>query len=206
METLLRATWHECVGGHPGSGAALDELLGRYREPHRRYHGIEHLRRVVRDVGLLLPGTDLPVPPAVVRLAAFFHDAVYDPTRHDNEAASAALAGRVLIDLGVGDPALGEIERLVLTTSGHTADDPAAVVLADADLAVLGGEPGVYRAYSEGVRAEYSHVTDGEWRHGRAEVLRSLLERDAIFRTEIMARNETRARANLASELRSLGQ
>jgi predicted metal-dependent HD superfamily phosphohydrolase len=147
METLLRAAWHECVGGSSAAVSVLDGLMSRYREPHRRYHGLAHLRHVVRDVGVLTPSVDLEVHPAVVRLAAFFHDAVYSPTAANNEAASAALARTNLVELGVDEVAIVEVERLVMTTVDHLADDPAAILLADADLAVLGADPAAYQAY-----------------------------------------------------------
>jgi predicted metal-dependent HD superfamily phosphohydrolase len=203
-ETMLRATWHECVGGHPRAAAAFDELIARYSEPHRRYHGLAHLRRVVRDVGVLLPSVDLDIHPALVRLAALFHDAVYDPTRHDNEFASAQLARRVLGELGVSPGALDEVERLIMTTVDHAASDPAAAVLADADLAVLGADWTTYQVYVSGVRAEYSHVDDATWRVGRPAVLRRFLDRPAIYRTEPMQSREAQARSNLADEIRML--
>jgi predicted metal-dependent HD superfamily phosphohydrolase len=206
METLLRATWHECVGGHPGAAGAFDELVARYREPHRRYHGVQHLSHVIRDVGVLLPSVELEIHPALVRLAALFHDAIYDPQRHDNEAASAQLARRVLGDLGVSDGALDEIDRLIMTTVDHLADDPAAALLADADLAVLGADPAAYQAYVTGVRAEYSYVDDATWRIGRPAVLRRFLDRPVIYRTEPMRSREARARANLAAEIRMLSE
>jgi predicted metal-dependent HD superfamily phosphohydrolase len=55
------------------------------------------------------------------------------------------------------------------------------------------------------VRAEYRHVTDDEWRIGRAAVLEGFLERPAIYSTPTARdRWETRARANLTAELASL--
>jgi predicted metal-dependent HD superfamily phosphohydrolase len=204
VETLLRAVWHDCVGSHPGSVNALESLIRRYSEPHRRYHGVGHLRHVVRDVGVLLPAVDIDVHPALVRLAAYFHDAIYVPTAHDNEMVSARLARGVLGELGIVDAALDEVDRLIMTTVDHSADDPAAAVLADADLAVLGADPAAYLAYATGVRAEYAHVDDATWALGRPTVLRRFLDRPQIYRTAPMTVREARARANLTAELRSL--
>lgn len=66
----------------------MDALVARYREPHRRYHGVAHLAAVLRTLDELLAPE--PASPAV-RFAAWFHDAVYDPTAPAgaNEAASA---------------------------------------------------------------------------------------------------------------------
>ena len=69
-----------------GAGAAL---LGRWAEPHRAYHDLAHLSEVLERVDLLAAEADRP---DAVRLAAWFHDAVYDPTADDNEERSAHVA------------------------------------------------------------------------------------------------------------------
>ena len=200
------------VGTRPE--AALDELLGRHREPQRQYHSVKHVELVVRDVAWLLREVEVPADaPApdecAVVLAAFFHDAVYDPRASDNEAQSAALAGRVLGELAVDPARIAEVERLVLATA-HLAGPPpvapdvATRILLDADLAILGAEPSVYDAYVNGVRNEYAHLDDEEWASGRRAVLRSFLEREAIYLTTPMGEREARARGNLTAELATL--
>ncbi len=167
----------------------------------------------MRDVAWLLREVDVPVGPTspdghAVVLAAFFHDAVYDARASDNEAQSAALAGRVLGELGVDPARVADVERLVLSTAHLAAPappDPAAQILLDADLAILGAEPSVYDAYVNGVRHEYAHLDDQEWVAGRRAVLRSFLEREAIYLTAPMRQREARARANLTAELATLG-
>ena len=103
-----------------------------------------------------------------VRLAALFHDAVYDPMRSDNEARSADLAVQVATELGWPTERCDTVHRLVMATARHspTRDDEA--VLVDADLAILGSSPAEYAAYVHGVRHEYAHVDDDSWRTGRA--------------------------------------
>src|SRR5262245_66285948 len=80
---------HVCAG--PATHALLDELVRAYSEVHRHYHTIEH-------VGSLLQLMDEHghgiVDRGAVALAIIFHDVVYDPRQHDNEQASADLAGR----------------------------------------------------------------------------------------------------------------
>jgi predicted metal-dependent HD superfamily phosphohydrolase len=161
---------------------------------------------VVRHVHELAAEVPLRDAPAVAA-AAFFHDAVYDPPADDNEAESAALAERVLAELGWDAHRCRTVGDLVRATARHEpVDDPDHCVLLDADLAVLGSEPAAYQAYSVGVRAEYAHLDDVRWRRGRAEVLRRLLARDPLYATEPGRRRwQTRARANLAAELATLG-
>ena len=204
-EVELRAAWTTTVGSGHAELAALDDVVGRHREPHRRYHGVRHITWVVRHVHELAatcPVADL----GAVTAAAFFHDAVYDPRAADNEEQSARLAARVLGDLGWPDERCAVVARLVRATARHEADDDAdRAVLLDADLAVLGAEPAAYQAYVTGVRAEYAHVDAAAWRSGRAAVLRELLARRPLYATApARALWEARAGANMAAELATL--
>lgn len=199
-ELEIRRAWR----GLGGDEATIDDVISRHHEPHRRYHSVVHVARVLQAVDELVAVHGVP-DADVVRAAAIFHDAIYDPTASDNERRSAELAEAALVRNSWSPERAAEVARLVMATAGHMADDPGAQVLLDADLAVLGAEPAVYDAYVRGVRIEYGHVGDEQWRIGRAGVLRSFLDRDRIYRTATMsARAEHRARANLSAELASL--
>ena len=188
-------------GDVAGAGAML---LGRWSEQHRGYHDLAHLDEVLRRLDLLADDTP---EPSVVRLAAWFHDAVYDPTAADNEERSAELATTTLAGLGLEPDVVDEVARLVRVTATHDVDDGDrdAAVLCDADLAVLAAAPLRYQAYVEGVRREYQHLDDTTFARRRAEVLSRLLDRPELFRTAYGRREwEEAARANASAELRSL--
>jgi predicted metal-dependent HD superfamily phosphohydrolase len=188
---------------------ATDDLGARYAQPHRRYHDTAHVLAVLRDSALLadelgLSGHDR----AIVALAACAHDVHYDGQPGDDERRSAEWAGSWLRRAGVAESDVSEVERLVLATIDHVADaaDLTAQILFDADLAILAAPPEDYERYRSAVRAEYATVSDDAWRTGRAAVLTSLATRDPLFHTEpARARWEQRAKANLATELASLG-
>ena len=100
-----------------------------YSEPHRHYHTLSHiadLLQLLDEHGGIADGD-------AVTLAILFHDAVYDPARQDNEAASASLARERLTLLGFPQQLLAKVERYILATQ-HGASVPAA---GDADLQVL---------------------------------------------------------------------
>jgi len=191
----------------PADGAAEAvgrELLARWAEPHRSYHGLDHLRAVLDVVDAHAATAD---DAAAVRLAAFVHDAVYDPRRDDNEARSAALAERVLPGIGVPPLRTAAVVRLVRLTAAHhpLPGDRDGALLCDADLAVLARDPEAYAAYAAGVRAEYAHVPEEAFRAGRAQVLRRLLGLPALYRVPALHEAwEQRARANLRAELAAL--
>jgi predicted metal-dependent HD superfamily phosphohydrolase len=188
----------------PGARTAGQDLLDRWSQPHRRYHTVGHLGAVLDVVdGHAGHAAD----PDAVRLAAWFHDAVYEPAGTGNEEASADLAARVLPGLGLPAARVAEVVRLVRLTTGH---DPApgdrdGELLCDADLSVLAGDPAAYAAYALAVRHEYGFVPDEAFRAGRAAVLRHLLALPRLYRVpELAAAWEPAARANLAAELATL--
>jgi predicted metal-dependent HD superfamily phosphohydrolase len=219
----LRTAWqaHVC-----GDTELLDRLLARYRERHRRYHGVAHVAWVVRHIDELAFDEQVSDHGAVVA-AAFYHDAVYEPAHRANERASARLARRDLTVVGTettpsteqstepsGAPSAGNwpaprieaVAAMIEATADHR--DPPDIdtsVLFDADLAVLGADVAGYDAYVTGVRAEYRHVDEPDWQTGRATVLRGFLARPAIYATDAgRERWEVRARANLTAELATL--
>ncbi|MFF7181876.1 hypothetical protein [Streptomyces sp. NPDC008121] len=182
-------------------------LLARWAEPQRAYHTVDHLRAVLDRIDELADlggeGGELEL----VRLAAWFHDAVYRPDRSENEERSAALAEKALTEAGLTAHEVAEVARLVRLTITH---DPAdgdinGELLCDADLAILASAPDTYAGYARAVRTEYAFVPDPAFREGRAAVLRHLLSLPRLFRTPYGAAAwESKARANLESELKEL--
>ena len=203
----LERWWQADVGTGRPARTALEALLSRYREPQRRYHGERHVTHVRRDVAALLVEPSVAgevLDPIAVRLAAWYHDAIYDTRSATNEADSADLAERELVGLGITAERIVHVRTLVLSTAHHRPASPDEAALLDADLAVLGADPAAYSAYVAGVRWEYRHVSDGDWQVGRTTVLQSFLDRDRIFHTAPMLTRNVIARANLTAELRTL--
>ena len=156
-----------------------------------------HLTEVLDRLDQLAAGgADFDRP--VVDLAAWFHDAVYVGAE-DDEEQSARWAETAL-------PATyaTEVARLVRMTVHHRPEDVDvnACALSDADLAILAAPRERYDAYVAGVRADFAHLTDADFRTGRRAVLQDLVDRPRLFRTPQAAHLwEADARANLAHEL-----
>ena len=183
--------------------AAAGYLIVRWSEPQRQYHTVAHLTAVLDVVDRFAV---LAPHPERVRLAAWMHDAVYDPRAlgDANERDSAEFAEGLLATLGVPAETAAEVARLVGLTAGHATeeDDPDGELLCDADLAVLAGDDEAYAAYTAAVRREYAHVADEDFKAGRAQVLKALLELPSIYRLEPLREQwEAKARANLEREL-----
>jgi predicted metal-dependent HD superfamily phosphohydrolase len=85
------------------------------------------------------------------------------------------------------------------------ADDLAGTALSDADLGILAAPRERYDAYVAGVRADFAHVGDDDFRAGRAAVLRDLVARAHLFGTAQGRKMwEDSARVNLELELAEL--
>ncbi|MEV6275955.1 metal-dependent phosphohydrolase [Nocardia sp. NPDC051832] len=195
----LLARWVELAGA-AAEPVGVD-LVRRYREPHRRYHTVDHLATMLGVIDELAADA---ADADAVRYAAFFHDAVYAVDRPDNEERSAELAEQVLESLGAAAELVAEVGRLVRLTAGHDPEpgDRNGEVLCDADLVILAADAPGYAAYTAAVRAEYQHVPDDLFRAGRAAVLQGLARQPYLFRTATArARFESAARVNLSAEL-----
>ncbi len=199
--------WRRDTGrASPAVDAAGAELVARWSEPHRQYHTLAHLAAVLSTVDAFAAAAQAVEP---VRLAAWLHDAVYDPraAAGANEEASAILGYRLLARLGYPAALAHEVARLVRLTAGHHAapGDRNGALLCDADLAVLAWPPAAYDGYAGAIRREYAHVPDPAYRVGRSAVLRHLLDLPALYRIPELARRWTApAHANLRRELASL--
>ena len=198
------------ASGDESAVRACHDLVARYEEPHREYHNVRHLMEVLDDVDELV---DEAEDADAVRLAAWFHDAVYESgAAHavsvvSNEEASARLAEQILPGLGVPAPRVAEAARLVRLTEKHVAgpDDRNAAVLFDADLAILAADPARYAEYARAVRAEYREIPDEVFRPARARILSALLSAPTLYRTRsARSRLEARARANVTGEIAKL--
>jgi predicted metal-dependent HD superfamily phosphohydrolase len=228
----LLARWDALLPGPRGAREVGEDLVARWHEPHRVYHGPGHLVHALDSLAVLEgrpPGVPSPgeAPPSGsslrAQLALWFHDAVHEGAAGEDEEASARLAVARLSPLTTGPtttPAPGaplgasltpddvaEVARLVRLTATHdpAPDDGPGALVCDADLAILGSAPDRYARYVRQVRAEYAHVPDELFRVGRAAVLERLLAPPSLFRTPLgRARWQPRAEENLRAELARL--
>lgn len=182
---------------------AFRDLVRRYSEESRQYHNLSHIAAML---GTLDAWAEPLADAAAVRFAVWFHDAVYDTTRSDNEERSAELAAEMLPRLNVPAETVRTVGELIRLTKSHdgTVSGDAAVFL-DADLAILGTPEDVYDRYAAAIRREYGWVPDDRYREGRVGVLGHFLDRERIYRTQrVHDTLERQARVNLAREIAAL--
>lgn len=192
LEADLASLWSRL--GASGEAPYAD-LVRRYSERHRAYHTLEHIAQCLGDA-------DEARAPDVVRLALWYHDAVYVPRKTDNEERSADLVLALPIDAVVKRRAAD----LVLATK-HTAvpADEETRLLMDIDLSILGRPAEEFDLYEKRIRKEYRWVPGPMFRSKRAQILKSFLDRPTIYGTDrFRAKYEAAARANLARSIAAL--
>ena len=184
---------------------ALDELIRLYSSPDRYYHNLTH----IQDCLSLLDQTrPLAAHPEEVELAIWFHDAVYDPKRSDNEQKSAQWARAVIQEAGLSSDIAEKVANSILATR-HLAKvtDPDAQLVVDIDLSILGRDPGIFWRYEENIRKEYAWVPEGVFEHERVKILKRFLNRPQIYyHREYRERFEATARTNLEQAIARLGR
>ena len=179
----------------------LSTLEAAYTEPHRHYHTLQHLEECFAHFEDL---KHFALRPDEVEIALWFHDAVYDTRRQDNEERSARWAVQALSP--VSREAAGRVRALVMATRHDAVPEGIdAQVLVDVDLAILGAPEARFDQYEAQVREEYAWVPGVLYRRGRRRILESFLARPAIYNTEeFLVRLEGPARTNIARSLARL--
>lgn len=197
-------TWQALGISLPNVPAHLyDEIIAKYDEAHRYYHTRQHLVECLEKFGEL---RHLAANPAEIELALWFHDAVYEPLRHDNEFASANWAQSSVLNAGLDQTVADHIYDLVMATQHHAKPEATDTkILIDVDLAILGAKPDRYNEYEQQIRKEYSHVPEATFRLKRTEILQYFLAQPTLFNTALfIERYEQQARLNMKHALEQL--
>ncbi len=179
-------------------------LIVRYSEPHRRYHTVQHLDECFERLAEIK--TDA-VHPDEVELALWFHDAVYDTRRQDNEKNSADWARSAVLAAGLPTSVAERVHALIMATRHNAVPSGTdEQILVDVDLSVLGAKPERFDEYETQVRDEYSWVPGMVFRSKRRAILKGFLERPTIFSTQkFVEAYEAQARRNLGRSIKKLG-
>ena len=153
------------------SDKAIHELPLRWREKHRHYHTVDHLISVIQNIESNMYFKELNVyEKHVLLLAAFFHDAIYNPKRKDNEDQSIKLfiSSFKSKDVKMLDTVCDLIE---CTKHRKRPINKLQRIFWDAD------NKGFFKGYDimlkteTFIRQEYSHLSNKEYKKNRIEFL-----------------------------------
>lgn len=180
------------------------KIVGQYQEGGRKYHNLTHVEKVLAFLRLHEQEiNDING----VKLAAYFHDVVYDTKASDNEERSAQYAQDCLVGLDISDYVASHVVGLIRATTKHQIieNDTDSAIFLDADLVILGSNEEEYDRYAAKIREEYAWVPDDQYRVGRKKVLQNFLSRSRIYFTELAGKElEQKARKNIERELETL--
>lgn len=196
------ALWQRLAGSAPPAGA-FEALIRHWREPHRRYHTLEHLQECLDAFD---GAADLASRPGEVELAIWYHDAIHEIGVDSNELKSAYLAERAITAAGGDREAIGRVRNLILATRHQALPETTdEALLLDIDLSILGAPDKRFDRYDADIREEYHAVPWSKYVAGRRAVLRGFLERPRLYLTgHFHDRLEAAAHANLSRALKRL--
>ncbi len=180
-----------------------ERLCSAYAEKHRHYHTSAHIQFCLAR---LSEHRSAAQRAENLECAIWFHDAVYNPMRSDNELKSAEWASQFLRENGSSRERSEHVRYLIMAT---VHDAPAlerdTQLLVDIDLAILGTDEASYWQFEDDVRKEYKWVPGPLFRRKRRAILQSFLDRRTIYCTEaIREKYEAQARHNIGNALRRL--
>jgi predicted metal-dependent HD superfamily phosphohydrolase len=176
------------------------EIEKAYSRKKRHYHTLSHLENLFNQLGKYkshLEDWD------AVLFALFYHDAVYNVLKKDNEEKSAELAEKRMRELTIPANKIEQCTRMILATKAHQpASDSDTNFFTDADLSILGMDWETYLQYCRQVRKEYAIFPDIIYNPGRKKALTHFLEMERIFKTDIFFdKYESAAKQNLSREI-----
>ena len=188
--------WERCVG--TGGEATFERVDARYREPHRHYHGPQHIEHCLRQLDR---AGDEVINRDAVELALWFHDVVFDVPRAPaeyNESRSAEFFLDCLEGRGVAE-LRADVSRLIrVTSSSASPKAPDEHFMVDIDLSGFGQPWPEFLRDSRAVRAEQPRIPDDEFSQALHKLMQSLLARPNFYFTEFFRSHyEQTARDNI---------
>ncbi len=179
------------------------EIQKNYSNNSRSYHTLTHLENLLKE---LTEAKKYIKDWDTILFTLFYHDAVYVPSRTDNEERSASLARERLQSIGYPALKMEKCALQILATKDHSRSrDDDTNFFNDADLSILGQNSKEYSDYCEQIQYEYSQYSDEEYRQGREKVVRYFLDMEDIYKTYYFGQKyEHPARINLIRELQRI--
>ncbi len=176
------------------------EIEQAYSGKKRFYHTLSHLENLLNH--LTVYKEQLNDYDAVL-FAVFYHDAVYNVIKKDNEEKSAELAEKNMNAIGVPTASIERCRKMILATKSHQQNaDYDTNFFTDADLSVLGQDWDSYSEYCQQVRKEYSIFPDLIYNPGRKKAMMHFLKMERIYKTEaFFEKYEVNAKRNIEKEI-----
>lgn len=206
-ETILGKRFVDlCESLAVGKAKAEDyygELKELYGNPNRYYHNLVHIWNFLNLMDEYRAKIE---ENALFDLAIWYHDAIYEAKKKDNEYQSAQLFKTLFSD-HLNLEQLAYVDTLIMSTAGHAPrkEEEDVYWFLDFDLAILAADTTTYQNYSEAIWQEYKIAYPKIlYKMGRKKVLKNFLARERLYFTELFySKNEAKARENIELELKA---
>lgn len=199
------ALWQRCLsGGHALAESIYSQLVEYYKEPHRHYHTLNHIRHCLHESDRVVALMD---DPDAVEMALWFHDAIYDSGALDNERRSADLFQQW--SEGRAETVFRQrVDELIMVTTHRGAPEPIQQdqrLIVDIDLSSFGLPWEAFERDGRNIRSECTNISDEAYYSGQLRFLLSLQSRPTFFLTEFFQhRYERIARDNIRRVIENL--
>lgn len=153
----------------------IKHLEIQWRNPNRYYHTIDHLIQILKDIedNHWFKGLELCEKNAIL-LAAFYHDAIYNPRAKDNEDQSKKYFLRSY--KGKDQMMVKRVCELIEVTKYRKRPfGRLERILWDADNAIFKKEYDEILKNEILIRKEYKHLSTPTYKKGRIEFLESCI-------------------------------
>jgi predicted metal-dependent HD superfamily phosphohydrolase len=154
---------------------AVKELPLRWNEKHRYYHNTFHLVQIIHDIETNMWFRELgALEKRALLLAAFFHDAVYDPKKDNNEEQSCRL---FKLSYKGNDPKMVDtVCRLIMVTKYRKRPtEKLEKIIWDADNAGFKKGFDHLMRTEKLIQKEYSYLPKEKFREGKIKFLETCL-------------------------------
>ncbi|MBI2783403.1 MAG: hypothetical protein HYX64_04890 [Gammaproteobacteria bacterium] len=186
---------HEIPVNESDPAGIWANLLDRFAEPHRHYHGKAHMEHCLQEFDQASSAMENP---DAVEMALWFHDVVYAAGANDNEEKSADLF-EGFARHALEEPFASEVSSLILDTKHIQLPVTSnAKYTVDIDLASFGRPWPEFMADCHALRNEQTTFSHEQYYRKKCAFLNSLLARQNIYSTpHFQKRYENSARQNM---------
>jgi predicted metal-dependent HD superfamily phosphohydrolase len=202
----FQSLWRRCLNeaATDASAEIHQRLVNAYNEPQRHYHTLAHIDHCLE---IFDQCKSLATNPDALEIAVWFHDVIFEPGKHNNEALSADLYEE--LSAGVHDTKFRQlVGRLIIATlhDGCSLDDSDAGYMVDIDLSSFGLPWEDFLRDGQHLREESARLSDAEYYRKQCDFQACLLARPRFYVTDFFyQRYERQARDNLARYFAQLG-
>jgi len=209
MINRLKKEWLAIAKEYNTDISLLESLFitiqSEYTKKSRYYHNLFHINNMLIQAEVYKENI---LDFETLKFSIWYHDIIYKPSKNDNEEKSAIVAENNLELLGLNKEKREKVKSMIISTKKHQLilnDNSDNAYMLDLDLSILGTDWVTYKKYIENIRKEYKMYPNFMYNQGRKKVLKSFLNRDTLYFTEVVkTKLENQARENIKREIELL--